>query len=94
MIRELLKSLRQEGTTNAEASPAAAERRLATQQEEKRARVEAVERTLRLYDRREVTVRELSNAAQVNERHVRRILIHLTADGKVAFDGHRVRLIS
>lgn len=94
MIRELLKSLKPEGAAPADIASPPVQRRLTTQQEEKQARFEAVERTLRLYDQCGVTVRELCNAAQVPERHLRRILTQLTADGKVTFDGHRVRLIS
>lgn len=89
MLSYLLKSLK-----GGEEKKEAPRRSVTTQEVEKAARVEAVRRTLRLYTEREVSVRELSNAAQVHERQLKRILIQLTADGEVAFDGHRVRLIS
>lgn len=57
------------------------------QQYELLARRESVEKTLLLYSGRSVTFRELSMAAQVNERHLRSILEQLKAECRINLRG-------
>lgn len=60
------------------------------QEPELLARRESVEKTLLLYSGRSVSFTELSMAAQVSERHLRRILEQLKAECRITFKGYSV----